>query len=486
MIKSVCILGGGTSGVVTALVLKRWYPTIDITIVESSNVGIVGVGEGSTEHWAQFMRAVDIPLKELITETSATFKSGIKFDNWNGDGEYYFHALHANYTEVIPSGLPALMVALMAKESAHLTPQAILDSKHYFPLSTTVNQYHFDTHKLNKYLHKKCLDRGVKSIDADIVDVELDSDGFVHSIIDTDNQRYSADLFIDCSGFAKIISSKLGSKWVDCGDYLPMNKAFAFPTEGEQDIPSHTLSKALSSGWLWRIPTQERFGNGYVYCGDFITDDQAYIEAQQLYNKPIEIGKSFKFRAGYIDKFWIKNCVSVGLSGSFVEPLEATSIGTSIQQAFGIGNVLIHWDRNDTKIANQYNEHFEEVAKNIIDFVQLHYVTKRQDTEFWRHCQNLKLTDFNKEMIPYFKKTLPNRMFYNKPFLLFTEQNWMQIMYGLKIFDLDHIKAIWNSQDPALIADSELMFSNIKQFEAANTPLSHREALNYIMSNDFI
>lgn len=485
MIKSVCILGGGTSGVVTALVLKRWYPTIDITMVESSNVGIVGVGEGSTEHWAQFMRVADIPLKELITETAATFKSGIKFENWNGDGKSYFHALHASYTEVIPSGLPALMVALMANDAEHLTTSGVLNSEHYFPLTTTVNQYHFDTYKLNTYLHKKCIERGIKSVDADIIDVELDEHGFVKSLVGTNQERFAADLFVDCSGFARVISSKLGSKWVDCGDYLPMNRAFAFPTERQETIPSHTLSKALSSGWLWRIPTQERFGNGYVYCGDFISDDQAYEEAQKLYDKPIQVGKSFKFRAGYIDKFWIKNCVSVGLSGSFVEPLEATSIGTSIQQAFALGNVLVHWDHSDTKIADKYNTHFEDVAKNIIDFVQLHYISKREDTEFWQQCKNIKLTDFNKEMVPYFKDAIPSRMFFNKPFLLFSEQNWLQVMYGLKLFNLDKIKDVWSDQDPVLISDSMNMLNNVKQFESMNTPLSHRDALNYIMSGDF-
>ena len=401
MIKSICILGGGTSGVVTALVLKQWYPTMDITIVESSSVGIVGVGEGSTEHWKHFMQATQIDLKELITETGATFKSGIRFENWNGDGKSFMHALHGSYTDVIHNGMPAVMLDLMNRGAEHLTPISIVNSIHYAPVDTSVNQYHFDTHKLNIFLHKKCVERGVKTVDADIVDVILDEQGFVKSLVGTDNVQYTAELFVDCSGFAKIISSKLGSKWVDCGEYLPMNRAIAFPTPGEVDIPSHTLSRALSSGWQWRIPTQDRYGNGYVYSSDFISDDAAIAEIQELYPDDIQVAKSFKFSAGYINKFWIKNCVSIGLSGSFVEPLEASSIGTSIQQAFALGSSILSWSRGDDTIAKQYNKHFEIVAKNIIDFVQLHYVTKRDDSEFWRSCKDIKLTDFNKEMLPH-------------------------------------------------------------------------------------
>jgi tryptophan halogenase len=485
MINSISILGGGTSGLVTALILKKWYVNLDVKVIESSTVGIVGVGEGSTEHWARFMQAVGIEIKELISETRATFKTGIKFDNWNGDDKFYMHALHASYTELIPNGMAAIMVAMMSENAEHLTSDGVINSKHYLPLQTTVNQFHFDTFKLNEFLHKKCVERGIIIIDADIVDVELDQQGYVNALIDKEQQKYHSDFFVDCSGFAKLIGTKLGAKWIDCGDQLPMNSAFAFPTARQEDIPSHTLSRALSSGWNWRIPTQDRFGNGYVFCDEFITEGQAIDELQKYYTEPINVGRSFKFSAGYTDKFWIKNCLSLGLAGSFVEPLEASSIGTSLQQAFAFASVLPGWNRGQELIANNYNLHFEEVAKNIIDFVQLHYITNRDDSEFWRSCKTIKLTDFNKETLDYFKNHIPNRSFFTKPFLLFTEQNWLQVMYGLKLFNSESINTMWRQQDPVLHSESINMINNAQQFQNNSLAFSHRDALEYLMSRNY-
>jgi tryptophan halogenase len=485
MIKSICILGGGTSGLVTALILKKWHPSIEITIVESSTVGIIGVGEGSTEHWSSFLSATRISLKELITETDATMKAGIKFDNWNGDGKFFMHALHAEYTESVSHGLSAIMVSEMIAGAEHLTPDNIINSLHYIPLNTSVNQYHFDTNKLNMFLHKKCKEFGVHTIDADVVDVELDQEGYVKSLIDKDNTHYSADFFVDCSGFAKLIGSKLGAKWIDCKEYLPMDRAIAFPTEREEDIPSYTLSRALSSGWQWRIPTQNRYGNGYVYSSEFLTEGQAIDEVQKYYSEKINVAKSIKFSAGYTDKFWIKNCVSIGLSGSFVEPLEASSIGTSIQQAFGLGSSILYWNRGETLISNKYNEHFHKVATNIIDFVQLHYVTKRNDSDFWKSCKSLKLTDFNQETLGHFKKTLPSGVHFSDPFILFKHTNWTQVMYGLEMFDMDSIRKFWNNMDPRLAEECTRLIARTKQFQSSNPSFTHREALNFLMSKDF-
>ncbi len=484
MINSVCILGGGTSGLITALVLKRWYPLLDVTVVESSSIGIVGVGEGSTEHWSQLMKVLEIPLKELVSETGATFKTGIKFENWLGDGSFYFHSLQTNYSEMIQSGIPAITIQLMVDNAKHLTPDSIVKSEHYLPLAGSVNQYHFDTFKLNKFFHKKCIEKNIKIVDDDIIDVALDEQGFVSSLVSS-SQKYSADFFVDSSGFKRIIANKLGIKWKDCGDHLPMNRAFAFPSPGEENIPSHTLSRALSSGWMWRIPTQERYGNGYVFSDNFITEDQAVAEIQKYYSTPVEIGRSFKFSAGYVDKFWVKNCVCIGLSGSFVEPLEATSIGTSIQQAFGLGAALINWSREVPNAADYYNKNFFKVAQNIIDFVQLHYITTRNDTEFWRSCKDIKLTEFNQETLEYFRNSIPSRALFLEPFILFGEQNWIQVLYGLKQFNMKRISEIWSKQDPFLINEIKNKLQDLEMFLKTEKVFSHREALNFIQSDKF-
>jgi hypothetical protein len=484
MINSLIILGGGTSGLISALILKSRFSKMNIEVIKSSEIGIIGVGEGSTEHWSTFMKICGISINELVRETDATFKTGIKFINWNGDNDYYFHSLHSSFGHQAPTGFPFVYAQMIANGASHhdIVPENIHKSIHAEHFETSVNQYHFNTFKLNAYLLKLCLERDIKIIDATIQEVILDDAGYVSSLIDDTNKKYSADFFIDCSGFKRVISSKLGAKWIDCRKYLPMNSAIAFPTERLEEIPSNTASTAMSSGWMWRIPTQERFGNGYVYNDDFITEEQAIAEAQSVFKKPIEIGKKIKFSAGYVDKFWINNCVSLGLAGSFVEPLEASSIGTSIQQAISLSEHLVFWEYNDTAITNQYNIEFENVCKNIIDFVQLHYFTKRKDTEFWRSCEDLTMTDFNKETLETFKKTLPTHMFFNRPFYMFKDQNWLMVMHGLKMLDREKIQSTIKFQNEDILYAANDALTKYKEWETAQTFVSHREALEIIMN----
>lgn len=485
MINKLLILGGGTSGLVNAIILKSVYQKLDITIVKSSDIGIIGVGEGSTEHWARFMQVAGISVHELLRETDATFKSGIKFINWNGDDDYYFHSVHSQYIRESVIGSNGVYLGMISEGKSHhdIIPNNIHKSVHYEPLEGTVNQFHFNTMKLNDYLIKQCLSRDIKIIDDTIEDVILDETGHVQELHGKNN-KYQADFFIDCSGFKRVISSKLGATWVDCSEYLPMNSAFAFPTEKIEDIPSHTLSTAMSSGWMWRIPTFDRFGNGYVYCDKFITDEQAIAEAQSVFSTPINIAKTFKFKAGYVDKFWIKNCVSVGLAGSFVEPLEASSIGTSIQQAFGIAGSLMNYERNNQSLIDKYNQDFEDVAKNIIDFVQLHYITSREDSAFWRDCKNLKLTEFNQQTLDYFKKAGPSASFFSKPYLLFREVNWLLVMHGLKMLDVDNIKSIMMKQNDDVLFSIKEIQQHFDEFVSKQQNIPHRECLNLLKTRN--
>jgi tryptophan halogenase len=487
MINKLLILGGGTSGLVNAIILKSIYQKLDITIVKSSDIGIIGVGEGSTEHWARFMQVAGLSIHDLLKETDATFKSGIKFINWNGDDDYYFHSVHSQFLTESYNGPNNIYLGMIAEGKTHhdIIPDNIHKSVHYEPLEGTVNQFHFNTMKLNDYLIKQCLVRDIKIIDDTIDDVILDNTGHVSKLIGKLGE-YSADFFVDCSGFKRVISSKLGAKWVDCSDYLPMNSAFAFPTEKIEDIPSHTLSTAMSSGWMWRIPTVDRFGNGYVYCDKFITDEQAIAEAQSVFSSPINIVKTFKFTAGYVDKFWIKNCVSVGLVGSFVEPLEASSIGTSIQQAFGIANSLVNYERGDQPLIDKYNHDFESVAKNIIDFVQLHYITKREDSAFWKDCKNLKLTEFNQQTLEHFKKFGPNTTFFSKPYILFREVNWLLVMHGLNMLDIESIKHMMAQQNDDILFSTTELQKDFNKFVQKQNMIPHRECLNVLKSRNSV
>jgi tryptophan halogenase len=478
------VLGGGTSGLISALILKARFSNLDVTVIKSSEIGIIGVGEGSTEHWSSFMKICGISINELIKETDATFKTGIKFVNWNGDNDYYFHSLHSSFGHESPTGFPFIYSHMIANGYNHhdVIPKNIHESVHTESFETSVNQFHFNTFKLNEYLLKLCHLRSIKIIDAKIDEVIINEAGCVSYLLDESKKKYFSDFFIDCSGFKRVISSKLGAKWIDCKKYLPMNAAIAFPTERLEIIPSNTISTAMSAGWMWRIPTQGRFGNGYVYNDDFLTEDQAIKEAQSVFDQPIEIGKKIKFSAGYVDKFWIGNCVSLGLAGSFVEPLEASSIGTSIQQSISLANHLVFWEQGDVATSAQYNKEFENVCKNIIDFVQLHYFTKRRDSEFWKSCQDLTMTDFNKETLEIFKNSLPSHVFFSKPYLMFRDQNWLLVMHGLGMLNKEKIQNILNFQNEDITFAANDAIKTYKEWEEKQLFVSHRQALEIIMN----
>ena len=483
MINSVTILGGGTAGLISALMLRATYSNLKITVVESSQYGIIGVGEGSTEHWRGFMNHCSIDVFDLVKETGATFKTGIRFENWNGDGKEYWHSLpeYVAYRDG-RTGICSTMVKMIADDSDPMLSvySASIKSEHSEPYHDIVNQYHFDTNKLNTFFHKLCNERNIDVVD-DIVEDVIIENGIVKSLIGQ-KKSYAADFFIDSSGFRKIINSKLDVKWVDCSNQLPMNSAIAAPSPREEEIPSHTLARALSSGWMWRIPTQDRFGNGYVYCDKFISDEDAEKEFRSQFPYDITIAKKIKFSAGYVDKFWASNCLSVGLAGMFVEPLEATSIGSTIQQMFGFCSDIFYWTKENQNVSKTYNKTFRKVAENIIDFVQLHYMTSRDDSEFWKWAKdNIELTEFHKEHLETFKTQLPGLGHFNSYFTMFKELNYLQVMHGLGLFDNQAIHSKINTHIPWVNKQAQDNFISVHQHIKESTYVSHRTALNEIL-----
>lgn len=480
MINSLIVVGGGTSGLVSSLMLKSSWPDLNITVIESSNIGIIGVGEGSTEHFKMFANHVGIYIPDLFRETDATFKTGIRFTNWHGDGTDYWHSISEQYSSRAPENDSYYMFLRMVSDNfdpADTMWEISRNSHHCEPLHLTTSQFHFDTFKLNNYLHKLAKEKGIEFIDADIVDVELDEDGYVAFLIDQNNQRYTSDFYVDSSGFRRVIGSKLGIKWISCQEELPMNSAMAFPTPGTHDIPSHTQATALSSGWMWRIPTQKRYGNGYVFCDSFITEDQAMHELETIHGE-VNIGKKIKFTPGYVDNFFVKNCVMIGLSSIFVEPLEASSIGTTIQQTSLLIPAIFSYSKTDgNKTANVYNTYMEGISKNVIDFIQLHYFTQRDDSEFWRWCKsNIKLTEFNRDTLDYFKTNWVNSHYFSNTMVLFSGVNWIQVMHGLRLFDIDKIKSRFDKylSKYKSITDHQLLL--IEEDNKQLQTFSHRQA----------
>lgn len=440
-IKKIVVLGSGTAGLISSLVIRELYPLAEITILSSKEIGIIGVGEGSTEHWDAFMRFVGINHIELIAKTDATIKIGVFFKDWN-IGEEYVHSIsnHNNSPLFRPETFNSLL--LLNKEPFPLSPgffnsyyknRVVLN-----PGLRPSNQYHFDTFKLNNYLKNKCTERNITFIDGIVSDVKINETGDVTSLIIEDgNYEIEGDFFIDSSGFKRVISSKLGCKWSSYKEYLPVNHAIAFPTEFDNptEIEPFTTATALTSGWSWKIPTQNRYGNGYVFCDSYISKENALREISDKLGKNIEKeARDIKFEAGRVDKFWVNNVVNIGLSGSFAEPLEAQSIGFSIVQSFSLVKLIDSWQL-DKNISSLYNKTMNKVFDNIIDFVQLHYVCKREDSTFWKE-KPYRLTNFNQEYLPLMcSGVMGSEVLFQEPDLMFRNANFFQVLAGLDLID---------------------------------------------------
>ena len=454
MIKKLIVLGGGNAGLMSALYLKKALPDLEISLIKSKKIGTIGVGEGSTEHWTTFANAVGISILDLIKHCGATIKIGIKFEDWHGDGTSYFHSLPQYLVSFDAySGAAHTMMRLIgdgiSTEGLHW--QLPMDGYVHEPL-TDYFQFHFDSEKLNKFLEDKCLELGISVVEADVVGPILDQQGFISHIVDDQGYQHSADFFIDSSGFNRIIASKLGAEWVDWSKHLPLNSAIAFQTPYEEKIPPYTLAKAMTSGWHWRSPVQDRFGNGYVFSDQFISEDQAVGEIQKHFKDTIKVGRKINFVSGKVNKAWIKNCVSIGLSSNFVEPLEASSISTTIQQLRLLTTSIWNWSKEDTGTVKEYNKIVDDMLYNVLNFIQLHYFTQRNDTEFWRWCKNeITVTDFNKENIEVFKKNFVNQIVLPEDgtmnnFKIYDCLNWIQVMHGLRMFDQKSIKALYETR----------------------------------------
>ena len=484
MIDSLIVLGGGQAGLISALIMKAARPKLKITIIKSDDIGTIGVGEGSTEHWSTFCRRCNIDTKELVEQTDATYKLGVKFTNWNGDGKHYFHFLMDGRHNKHPNQLYELGVATDYIDGHCAAPEWLENNEFVLPMQEdwSINQFHFEANKLNRYLLNLCRRRDINIITDKINQVGLDEQGYIDHLVG--DVTYKADFFIDCSGFKRVMGSEVGIKWVDRGHHLPVNHAIAFPTEYEEDIPAYSECKAMKHGWMWKLPTYNRNGNGYVFGDDFATTDQVIEEVETLWGEKINIARDIKFRAGHSDNYWMKNVVVAGLSGSFVEPLEASSIGSTIQQMILLQQSLSIWERGSDFVSKKYNQQISQIVDNVVDFVQLHYITKRTDTEFWR--QEIQLTDFNKEALPFFRKQLPHQILlaYDNPYFLYNSSNFAQVLTGLEITDRSavekYVKTYYN--------DEYKMHSIATQhsinLDAMSETVSHRDFLGLTTNAD--
>ena len=478
--KSILVVGGGTAGLITAIILKKGLNNLKVDVVHSKNIGIVGVGEGSTEHFRNFMGFAGINQHQIIKECDATYKSGIMFTNW-GPRNYLhsvgepFNAKMGMYPHVyarqIGHGHDYMNSGLLWNNKIE---QFWLNNKENPPF----NQFHFNTHKLNDFLIKHAKKLGVGVLEDDITNVILNNEGEIDKL-KGDKMEYDYDFYVDATGFKKLLIGELGGKWKSFGEYLKMKAAITFQTEDTSEYNVWTLAHAMDAGWLFRLPVWGRHGNGYIYDSDYITAEQAKAEVEKLVGKEVTVGKEFKFDPGHIDKAWIKNCVAVGLAGSFVEPLEATSIGTSIQQSFLLLYKLLNYDQ---RTIDSYNDAFTTIMENIRDFIVLHYITKRKDTPFWKDMQNCPIPDSLGQKLELWKNRMPLQEDFSDQtdYCLFWHDNFTVVMEGLDLFNRDAILQEYNMQNQDIKDAADQAIKDIAKKDETQELMGHKKLISIV------
>ena len=416
--KNIVILGGGTAGWMTAnLLQKKWRQRgIQISVVESPDIGIIGVGEGSTPLLKEFFDSLEISESEWMPQCNATYKNGISFNDWSTVPGYesYFHPFPCSldfatfgflykYTELRRKGADVLAHPNRFSLMAGLTERKLAPlPAENFPFHFQYG-YHFDSVLIGKFLREKAKESGVSHIEATVEKVEQESDGSIKSLLLNTGQILSGDFFVDCSGFASILLQKtLKVPFVSFAENLFNDSAVAIPTDIETEIPAETLSTALSKGWAWKIPLTNRFGNGYVFSSKYCSPDEAETELRSHLNileSDVE-ARHLKMKVGRVQETWAKNCVAVGLSQGFIEPLEATALQfvystiEQFSQALEEGNFS---GKNRDEFNARMNANFEGVR----DYIVLHYKTNsRSDSQYWiDNRENQKISDNLRAMI---------------------------------------------------------------------------------------
>ncbi|MCZ8324506.1 MAG: tryptophan 7-halogenase [Sphingomonadaceae bacterium] len=434
----VVVAGGGTAGWMTAAALTGTLgETIDLTLVESDAIGTIGVGESTIPPIVLFNRLLGIDEAEFMRATQATFKLGIKFENWKNVGETYFHSFGTTGKDHWSAGFQHFWLHGLTQGQQHsyddycLELKAALEGKFaHLPDDKMNYAYQLDSGLYAAFLRKRAERDGAKRIEGRIAEVELDgASGNIAALRLDGDRRIEGDLFIDCTGFrALLIEGALHAGFDDWTHYLPCDSAIAVQTASVRPPVPYTRAIAHDSGWQWRIPLQHRQGNGIVYCSRYLDKDAALerlfttVEGERLVEPNF-----IRYTTGVRRKQWHRNCVAVGLSGGFMEPLESTSIHLIQRAVLRIIRMLPGGPVSERDIAEFNDQQFTDMEQ-IRDFLILHYkVTERRDSPFWRHCAALPMPDSLEQKIELFRET--GRVF-RKNEELFVENSWVQVMMG--------------------------------------------------------
>ena len=474
-IKDIVIVGGGTSGWMTAAMLVRLFKSqLNITLVESEDIGTIGVGEATIPPLQIFNSVLGIKEADFIKQTQATYKLGIEFENWGKQQQTYMHAFgnigkdigfsqfHHYWLKSNPLQAADFWQYSLNYQAAKHNKFDAIDSIAGSPLAGITHAYHFDAGLYASLLRNYSENLAVKRIEGRITATQLNQDGHIQSITLADNQCIKGDFFIDCSGFAALlIEQQLHVGYENWQHWLPCDSAYAVQCERVESLTPYTRSIAHDAGWQWRIPLQNRTGNGLVYCSQFISDDDAKaLLLDNLDAKPLTEPRKIQFTTGRRKLQWHKNCVAIGLSSGFLEPLESTSLHLVQSAIIRLTKLFPHHGIQQANI-DEFNRQSALEFEQIRDFIILHYHLNQRSNEsaeqadLWQRCREMDIPKSLKNKIDLFKATGTVTRHQDE---LFTEAAWVQVMLGQGIMPLDH-NPLANSIQPEDLSE---FLANVK------------------------
>jgi tryptophan halogenase len=442
IVKRVVVAGGGTAGWVTATALVRHLgPLIDITLIESEEISTIGVGESTVPTFRTFHSLMGIKEDTFMAAAQATVKLGIEFRNWARIDDRYIHPFgilgrrwswmtdfHHFWLHARANGYGGELGEYCLEWVAGEANRMALDT----PLPPSY-AYHVDAARYARFLRGLAEPAGVRRVEGKIRNVELNPEsGFIDALALESGERIEADLFIDCTGFRSLLlGDALGVPFEDWGRWIRTNSAVAVQSRSVHPPQPYTSAIAHEAGWRWRIPLQHREGNGFVFCSDFMSDDEARARLlAEIDGEPTVEPWLLRFRTGMRSKAWHKNCVALGLAGGFIEPLESTSIHLMMA---AVTRLIEDFPFNgcDDALISYFNGKSREEFENIRDFIILHYhVTERDDSGFWNHCRTMDVPDTLKERLALWRE---NGRAYQLPRELFRVDSWAMVLLGQRM-----------------------------------------------------